>query len=146
MMFFSLSLLCLSIAQRPPSRRCLLEACSSWLASSCAQAEFSPTTHIMKIKTCGSGQDRYCCLQANITHKELWKLTKKLQDGTNAISGIWGALRRKLALDRVWLQMVSSWKHDEKFKFTHCFTYLILPLEARTMFDHRMGCLCGRTW
>lgn len=56
--------LCLSTAQRPPSRRCLLEACSSWPASSCAQAEFSPTTHIMKIKTCGNGPDRYCCLHS----------------------------------------------------------------------------------
>lgn len=50
--------LCLSTAQRPLSRLYLQAACSCWLASSCAQAEFSPTIPIMKIKTCGRGRSR----------------------------------------------------------------------------------------
>lgn len=57
---FSSFSLCVSTAQRPLSRLYLQAACSCWLASSCAQAEFSPTIPIMKIKTCGRGPDRYC--------------------------------------------------------------------------------------
>lgn len=54
-----LSFLGFSTAQRPPSRRCLQAACSFWPASSCAQAGFSPTTHIMKTRTSGTEPDRY---------------------------------------------------------------------------------------
>lgn len=49
----------LSSAQRPLREQYLQAACSCWPASSCAQAEFSPTTPIMKIKTCGRGPSRY---------------------------------------------------------------------------------------
>lgn len=64
----SLFSLCLPTAQRPLSGLCLQAACSCWLASSCAQAEFSPTTPIMKIKTCGRGPNRYCRLIYTVKH------------------------------------------------------------------------------
>lgn len=53
------SSLCLSTAQRLLRGPSSQGACSCLLASSCAQAEFSPTIPIMKIKTCGRGPDRY---------------------------------------------------------------------------------------
>jgi len=59
-----------SPAQRPLSGLYLPAACSFWLASSCAQAEFSPTTPIMKIKTCGRGPNRYCRLLHTVKHTQ----------------------------------------------------------------------------
>lgn len=64
----SLPFFCLSTAQRPLSGLYLQAACSCWLASSCAQAEFSPTIPIMKIKSCGRGPNRYCRVHHTVKH------------------------------------------------------------------------------
>lgn len=77
--------LCSSTAQRPLRGLSLQGVCSCSLASSCAQAEFSPTTPIMKIKTCGRGPDRYCRLKCKTIKSYTGVL--QLAEGHNTING-----------------------------------------------------------